>query len=126
MKTQALPIIGGLILGVILTAAAPASPHSFPERQNPAAGQILTSPPSAIAIKYDAPIEKLFARLQVIGSDGKDKAIDKPQVSSDGYTLSVKVGELKPGEYKVIWGVIGIDTHHTQGSYSFTIGSKGG
>ena len=126
MKTQALPIIGGLILGVIVTAAAPASPHSFPEQQNPAAGQTLTSPPSAVSIKYDAPIEKLFANLQVRGPDGKDDAVGKPQVSDDGYTLSVKVGALRPGEYVVKWSVIGIDTHHTQGSYSFTVASKGG
>jgi len=26
----------------------------------------------------------------------------------------------------VKWSVIGIDTHHTQGSYSFTVASKGG
>lgn len=124
MKPQAL-IMCGLIAVAILTGAATTSAHSFPEQQNPAAGQTLASPPSRVSIKYDAPIEKLFANLQVLGPDGKDDVVGKPQISDDGYTLSVKVGPLGPGEYKVKWSVLGIDTHHTQGSYTFTVAAKG-
>ena len=98
----------------------------FPKAKVRRRVETVNSPPSEVSIKYDAPIEKLFASLQVTGTDGKEMAIDKPQVSADGYTLSVKVGKLAPGEYKVKWGVICIDTHHTFGSYTFTVASKGG
>jgi methionine-rich copper-binding protein CopC len=91
----------------------------------PAAGQNLASPPQEIAIKFDAPIEHLFAQLQVVGSDGKDAAAGRPEVSSDGYTLSVKVAGLKPGDYQVKWAVVCIDTHHTTGSYDFTVTGSG-
>ncbi len=116
----------GLILGLMVSAAPAVWAHSFPERQNPAAGETLTSPPSEVSIKYDAPIEKLFAKLEVVGPDGKNEGAGAPQVSTDGYTLSVKVGALKPGEYEVKWGVVCIDTHRTQGSYTFTVAAKGG
>ena len=33
--------------------------------------------------------------------------------------MSVKVPALKPGDYTVKWAVVGIDTHHTEGSYTF-------
>jgi methionine-rich copper-binding protein CopC len=125
MKITKVALLGGLMLGVVVGVTPWAGAHSFPERQSPAAGQTLTSSPSEVAIKYDAPIEKLFARLEVLGPEGKNESVTKPEVSSDGYTLSVKVGTLKPGEYKVEWGVVCVDTHHTQGSYTFTVASTG-
>jgi copper resistance protein C len=125
MKIAKVALWGGLMLNLVVGVAPWAGAHSFPERQSPAAGQTLTSSPSEVAIKYDAPIERLFASLEVLGREGNNESASKPEVSSDGYTLSVKVKTLKPGEYKVEWGVVCIDTHHTQGSYTFTVASKG-
>jgi methionine-rich copper-binding protein CopC len=99
--------------------------HSFPEEQHPAAGQTLASSPTEIRIKFDAPIEKLFAKLQVLDSGGKDHALGAPEVSSDGIELSSKIEVLKPGEYTVKWAVVCVDTHHTEGSYSFTVSGSG-
>jgi methionine-rich copper-binding protein CopC len=126
MKKGMLTLLGGLILGLTVCCGPAVWAHSFPEQQTPAAGAILTTAPAEVSIKYDAPIEKLFAKLEVVGSDGKNEAAGAPQVSADGYTLSVKVGALGPGDYQVKWGVVGADTHHTQGSYTFTVAAKGG
>jgi copper resistance protein C len=125
MRIARIALLGGLMLGWIMSVALPVLAHSFPESESPAAGQTLTSSPSEIAVKFDAPIEKLFAKLDVLGPDTKNESVTKPEVSSDGYTLSVKVGTLKPGEYKVQWAVTCVDTHHTQGSYTFTVASSG-
>jgi methionine-rich copper-binding protein CopC len=110
---------------MMLALAGTAAAHSFPEEQHPSAGQTLSAPPSEIQIKFDAPIEKLFAKLQVIGADNKDYAVGDPLISDDGIELSSKVAPLKPGEYTVKWAVVCIDTHHTQGSYSFTVTGGG-
>ncbi len=91
-----------------------ASAHSFPEKETPTAGEKLASPPSEVVIDFDAPIEKLFAKLEVTGPDGQNLAVGSPQVSDDGIRLSVKVGALKPGDYLVKWAVVCIDTHHTK------------
>jgi methionine-rich copper-binding protein CopC len=109
------------IVGLVSRVAA----HSFPEEQHPAAGQKLAAPPSEIRIKFDAPIEKLFAKLQVLDASGKDHVVGAPEVSSDGIELSTKVAALTPGEYTVRWAVVCVDTHHTEGSYSFTVGGGG-
>jgi methionine-rich copper-binding protein CopC len=98
-----------------------ASAHSFPEQETPPAGATLTDPPAQVTIKYDAPIEKLFASLEVLNSAGQNEAVGKPEVSSDGSKLSVPVNKLPPGEYTVQWSVVCIDTHHTQGSYPFSV-----
>jgi methionine-rich copper-binding protein CopC len=121
MKAE-LPIT---ISALLLTLAGNVSAHSFPANEVPSAGQSLSAPPSEVSIKFDAPIEPLFAQLQVIATDGKDQASSAPQVGADGYTLSVKVPSLAAGDYTVKWSVVCIDTHHTHGSYQFTV-NRGG
>ena len=114
-------LLGATVLTLVSTAVVTAWAHSFPEQESPLAGATLSEPPTQVSIKYDAPIEKLFASLRVINSAGRDQTASKPVVSSDGWTLSVPVNQLPPGEYTVQWNVVCIDTHHTQGSYSFSV-----
>jgi methionine-rich copper-binding protein CopC len=125
MKTLSMWLYVGTILTIVLSSPIVASAHSFPERETPSAGQKVASPPLEVVIKFDAPIEKLFAKLEVDGADGTNEGAGAPQVSNDGLRLSVKLLALKPGEYTVKWAVVGIDTHHTEGSYTFSIASSG-
>ena len=115
----------GALLATVLSSPMMASAHSFPEKESPSAGQKIASPPSEVVIDFDAPIEKLFAKLEVTGADGQNLAAGAPQISDDGTRMSVKVPALKPGDYTVKWAVVGIDTHHTEGSYTFTVASGG-
>lgn len=124
MKTPKLLGLAALLMPATLVGVVVASAHSFPETESPAAGETVNGAPSQVAIKYDAPIEKLFAGLQVLDPAGKDEAAGAPQVSDDGWTLSVKLNKLTPGDYTVKWRVVCIDTHHTEGSYTFTVPGK--
>jgi copper resistance protein C len=121
MSRRTLALLVGTALALIVSVTAVASAHSFPEQETPPAGAALTEPPAQVTIKYDAPIEKLFASLEVLNSAGQNEAVSNPKVSPDGWTLSVPVNKLQPGEYTVQWRVVCVDTHHTQGSYSFTV-----
>jgi copper resistance protein C len=114
-----------LLLAAIVAGIPVASAHSFPQQETPSAGQRLSAPPAEITIKFDAPIEKVFAKLEVLGADGKPETIGSPEVGSSALTLSVKVAALKPGDYTVKWGVVCIDSHHTEGSYVFTVAGGG-
>jgi methionine-rich copper-binding protein CopC len=126
MKAFKLLIFGApLFLAASVTGLRVASAHSFPEQETPSAGQRLSAPPSEVAIKFDAPIEKLFAKLEVVDTDGKAETTGPPQVDPTALTLSVKVAALKPGDYTVKWGVVCIDSHHTEGSYVFTVAGGG-
>lgn len=125
MKTLRIFISAATLLAVVVSNPLVTSAHSFPEEESPAAGQKLSAAPSQVTIKFDAPIEKLFAKLEVTGADGQNLTVGSPQVSDDGIQLSVKVGPLKPGDYMVKWAVVCIDTNHTNGSYTFTVGNGG-
>ena len=97
MKTFKLLIFGApFFLAASVTGLRVAQAHSFPEQETPSAGQRLSAPPSEVAIKFDAPIEKLFAKLEVVDTDGKAETTGPPQVDPTALTLSVKVAALKP------------------------------
>jgi methionine-rich copper-binding protein CopC len=122
MKTfRKLSAVTLLMSMLIIAAAAAAWAHSFPEQESPAAGETVAASPAKVSIKYDAPIEKLFDSLSVLNAAGQDEATGAPQVSADGHELSVPVATLGPGQYTVKWRVVCIDTHHTEGSYTFTV-----
>lgn len=126
MNTVRLLIFEALFLHATIAAVAlAASAHSFPEMETPAAGARLSTPPTEVTIKFDAPIEKVFARLEVLGADGKPETMSQPQIDPSALTLSVKLEALKPGDYTVKWGVVCIDSHHTEGSYVFTVAGGG-
>ena len=125
MTTLKMCISVAAVVAIAMSSAIVASAHSFPESQTPSAGQKVSSAPAEVTINFDAPIEKLFAKLEVTGADGKNEAAGEPQISDDGRHMSIKVAPLKPGDYTVKWAVVGIDTHHTEGSYTFSIVSGG-
>jgi methionine-rich copper-binding protein CopC len=120
MKLATKVLFAVLMILPIVAAAPRAWAHSFPEEESPSAGATVAAAPAQVSIQYDAPIESLFDSLQVLDASGQDKATGA-QVSADGHQLSVPVAALTPGDYTVKWRVVCIDTHHTEGSYTFTV-----
>jgi copper resistance protein C len=105
----------------IACQSAIASAHAFPNAEQPLVGSTVTAPPSAVTITYDAPIESLFAKLEVVNSSHQVETEGTPNVGPDHRTLSVKLKPLKPGDYTVNWSVVAEDGHRTEGSYDFTV-----
>ena len=48
----------------------------------------------------------------------------KPVAQDDGRVLSVKLKPLLPGSYSVEWHVTSVDTHKTEGHFTFTVKSR--
>ncbi len=112
------------MLAVIMTwpgEFAIAWAHAFPNEEQPLVGSTITTPPSKVSITYDAPIESLFAKLQVIDGAGQEQITGPPSVGPDHRTLSVELKPLKPGHYTVRWSVVSEDGHRTEGSYDFIV-----
>ncbi len=109
----------------MLLAARAARAHAFPSREAPAAGATVIAPPAQLTITFDAPLEPLFCRLQVLNSADQDETSGHAALGSDRRTLSVPLKPLAPGDYTVRWAVVAEDGHRTQGSYSFTVSASG-
>ncbi len=114
-------LCGAALAAAIMGWPRPAAAHAFPEHETPSAGATVAAPPARVAIDFDAPIEKLFAKLEVLDSAGRNLAAAPPAVDPANRRLSAAVPPLNPGSYTVAWRVECADGHGTEGSYSFTV-----
>ncbi len=120
MSKGRLPCLLLLVATVlVLPRAAPA--HAFPEAEEPKVGSTVTAPPQQVSIQFNAPIEALFSRLDVVDRSGQSADEGTPQVNADTRTLTMHLKPLTLGEYTVKWSVVAKDGHRTEGSYTFTV-----
>jgi methionine-rich copper-binding protein CopC len=111
-----------LLLPVLLGAASPAFAHAFLQRASPPVGSELPVSPSAVTITYTEGVEPSFSTIEVQNEQGTrvDKA-DPHLVDGDQTRLAVSLPKLPPGDYTVIWHATSVDTHKTEGRFTFSV-----
>ena len=113
-----------LALAATLAAAGPhlAHAHAFPKTSEPAKDAIVSPAPSAVKIWFTQKIEPAFSKLEVDDAAGKPVDQGDAQVDARDQTLlHVSLKALPPGTYKVVWHVVSVDTHATNGDFTFTV-----
>ena len=114
-------IILSLLL-IVLAGLARLEAHAFLERANPAVGSTVQKSPGEIRIWFTENIEPAFSRIQVFNTSGKE--VDKKDVHLDRSNhalLHVSLPPLEAGTYKVVWRVVSVDTHVTNGNFTFRV-----
>jgi methionine-rich copper-binding protein CopC len=107
----------------IVLAAGPAWPHAFPDHSDPRVGSEVKISPPAVRIWFDSRLEPLFSTIQVVNQQGHRVDTGPGGVDpNDPTLLATPVPSLPPGVYTVIWDVVAVDSHRTQGQFNFTIG----
>jgi copper resistance protein C len=102
-------------------AATPAFAHAFLDHAIPAVGGTVTGSPRQLQITYTENIVLPFCGVRIAAANGAAVPASKPRLGAPN-ELVVKLGRaLKPGTYVVSWHVVSVDTHHTQGTYKFTV-----
>ena len=106
----------------LLLAAAGARAHAFLDRAEPRVGSTVRTPPSQVKLWFTERLEPAFSRVQVVDEAGRrvdraDAAVD----SENQALLRVSLGEITRGSYKVIWRVVSVDTHITEGDFVFKV-----
>ena len=110
------------LLVTLLCAPAVAEAHAFLEHAEPKVGSTVDASPKEVKVFFTEEVEPAFSTLRVL--DGGEHELDKKDTHVDGDNqklLIVTVPPLPPGTYKVEWKVVASDTHHTQGSFTFTV-----
>ena len=105
--------------GCLIGSAAWA--HAFLDHASPAVGSAVSGSPPAISLTYTEPMEPLFSTVEVTNAGGTRVDQGKPAVQDHGRVLRVELKHLVPGAYTVTWHVTSVDTHKTQGHFSFTV-----
>jgi len=116
-----------VILALLLAAAAlcrapAADAHAFLDRANPPVGSTVQRAPIAVSISFTQELEPAFVMLTVVDQAGNRVDIGNASVDpGDPTLLHVALKPLSPGTYKVRWRVLSVDTHTTEGTFSFTV-----
>ena len=118
MKTRILILCAGLLLCGSHLAQA----HAFLDHADPKVGSQVHGSPSQVKVWFTQKLVAMFSSLQVFDETGKE--IDKRDMkvdASDPGLLVVSVPVLKPGKYKVVWRATSVDTHVTNGDFTFEV-----
>ena len=111
----------GLFLAILFGAPS-AYAHAMLHHSIPGAGDKLSSPPEEIRLEYNQDLQPGAWDITLTRNDNQAIPIKVVAAPSDAATLIVKPGRtLPPGIYELSWHVTSVDTHETQGSFSFTI-----
>lgn len=97
--------------------------HAFLQHAEPGVGSTVPSSPNEVKIQFTEAVEPALSKIQVFAASGKE--VDKGNVHvdpSDPALLRVSVPPLGPGTYRVTWRVVSVDTHVTNGSFTFQVG----
>jgi methionine-rich copper-binding protein CopC len=95
--------------------------HAFLDRASPAVGSEVSGSPPALTLTYSEPVEPLFSTVEVKNAGGAVVNDGKPTPGADGRVLAVRLKPLSPGVYSVAWHVTSVDTHKTEGHFTFTV-----
>jgi copper resistance protein C len=103
-----------------LAAATAAHAHAFLDRAEPRVGSTVPTAPREVVLTFTQNLEPAFSSVEV--SDAKGARVDqgKPRVSAT--TMRIGLKPLPPGTYHVRWHVLSVDTHATEGNFSFQVG----
>jgi copper resistance protein C len=96
--------------------------HAFLERAEPAVGSTVQTSPSEVQIRFTENIEPAVSSIQVLDASGKE--VDKRDLHldrSDHALLHISLPQLGVGTYKVVWRVVSVDTHVTNGNFTFRV-----
>ena len=105
---------------IVLLGAVTARGHAFLDHASPLVGSTVVAAPREVSLWFTQNLEPAFSGVEVSDAAGGRVDQGKPQIS--GNVMRVGVKALGPGSYRVRWHVLSVDTHKTEGSFSFSVG----
>lgn len=114
-------LIPGLMLLLLASlSAGDACAHAFLDHAEPRVGNKVGNPPREVTLWFTQKLEAAFSSITVTGPSGQRVDSGKARVSGDQMSVSLKGGGT--GTYHVNWRVLSVDTHTTDGSFTFQVG----
>jgi copper resistance protein C len=107
---------------LLVMAGASAEAHGVLERTEPRAGVAVRAAPTQIRLWFTGALEPAYSRAQVLDAAGKRMDLGDASVDASNHALlRVSVPSLAPGTYRVVWRVLSVDSHVTEGQFSFRV-----
>jgi methionine-rich copper-binding protein CopC len=111
-----------LALAMLGALASPAGAHALLRKAIPAVGSSVHAAPDSVTLLFSEGVEPDFSTIVVRGADGARFDRAAPRVApGDDKTLMVTLKPLPAGAYTVEWHATSVDTHKTEGTFTFTV-----
>jgi len=106
-----------------LSAAAGAQAHAFLDHASPAVGGSVPTAPAVVTLWFTQDLEPLFSNVTVTNEAGQRVDLGNTRIPP-GSPAELQIGlkPLPPGTYLVSWHVVSVDTHPTEGTFTFEVG----
>jgi hypothetical protein len=105
---------------LFIVAGTAAEAHAFLDHAEPRVGSTVPTAPRELVLSYTQNLEPAFSSVEVSDANGARVDLGKPSIGATVMRIGLK--PLSPGTYKVRWKVLSVDTHTTEGSFSFHVG----
>lgn len=111
------------IVVVLSTVLFPLSvlAHAMLDHASPKVGSSSPTAPREVVLWFTENLEPAFSQIEVRDARGALVSSGKARLGAKN-ELRVGLKALPPGTYKVSWRVLSVDTHRTQGDFSFRVG----
>jgi methionine-rich copper-binding protein CopC len=117
MQRSAIVVI---IPPLLLLATGEASAHALLDHAEPRVGNAVATAPREVTLWFTQKLEPAFSSITVTNSAGQRVDAGKTRVSGNQMSVSLRSGGA--GTYRVNWRVLSVDTHRTDGSFTFRVG----
>jgi methionine-rich copper-binding protein CopC len=111
-----------VIILALLAMPGAANAHAVLDHASPAVGGTVAAAPKAVVLSFTEKLEPKFSSIEVRDGKGAGMQTGKAALGSGPTELRVALKPLPAGTYKVIWRVLSVDTHRTNGSFTFRVG----
>jgi methionine-rich copper-binding protein CopC len=106
-------------LFIVATPGA-ARAHALLDHATPPVGSTVPSAPPEVSLSFTQNLEPAFSSIEV--TDASGARVDQGKARISGNTMQIGLKALPPGSYKVRWHALSVDTHSTEGNFSFHVG----
>jgi copper resistance protein C len=109
------------IIGLLsVFASGQASAHAMLDHAEPRVGNTVAGPPREVTLWFTQKLEPAFSGITVTNAAGQRIDSGKARVSGNQMSVSLRPGGS--GTYHVNWHVLSVDTHKTDGNFTFQVG----
>jgi copper resistance protein C len=110
----------GIIPLLFSLATGEAAAHAFLDHAEPRVGNKVATAPREVTLWFTQKLEPAFSTITVTNPAGQRVDTGKTRVSGDQMSVSLRSGGA--GTYRVNWRVLSVDTHTTDGNFTFQVG----
>jgi methionine-rich copper-binding protein CopC len=109
----------------VVGVASNAFAHAFLDHAVPGVGSTVQRSPQEVRAWFTEALEPAFSSIKVEDTSGRAvAAADKGVDATDHTLLRVALPPLPPGRYRVVWRVISVDSHATEGDFTFDVAPR--